>query len=237
VAVTLGTDVGGVDFALAIGAAISGTVTREGDGVPLQDISVYTAREPDLTPDYDTALDFLLFGGSAKSGPSGSYQLVGLPNDDMYVYALDEQSAYLSEAYDNQADLVGATPVPTTAGVVMTQSLSGTVLSDSDGSPVPGLLVSVYETSTTKLAGQATTQSDGSFSVDGLFPGGFRVMVDGGDAYVSEYYADATNIADAQLVQVLGTDLTGIDFGLAAVDAVGPADVLITILSILLEEP
>jgi hypothetical protein len=237
VAVALANDSESIDFALEIGGVISGTVTREGDGTALQDISITAFHEPDVASDNYSALNFLLFSGSTVSGPDGSYELVGMPIGNMYVYAFDDQSAYLPEAYDNQSDFGMATVVPVTGGTITTKSLTGMVVSDRGSKPVPGLLVSVLEASTAKLAGQTTTMADGSFSVDGLFPGTFRVLVNGGEAYLSEYYADAAELADAQIVEIGGSDLTGIDFGLAAVNAVSPADTLIVILTILLEEP
>jgi hypothetical protein len=104
------------------------------------------------------------------------------------------------------------------AGVVCVGSITGRVTLDSDGTGVRGVWVYAYDYDGWDFVGEASTDSNGYYSITGLLSGTYRVLADTwdmGTPYISEYYDNVYNSSDATGVIVAeGQDTGGIDFGL-----------------------
>ncbi|UCD85245.1 MAG: carboxypeptidase regulatory-like domain-containing protein, partial [Deltaproteobacteria bacterium] len=98
-------------------------------------------------------------------------------------------------------------------------SISVTVVSDADGSPIPDLQVYVEDHNEGFYVDSAYTQADGSYTISGLYPGSYRVSVSTwGTDYVAEYYDDVVNTISDSITPVVvteGEDTSNINFGLA----------------------
>jgi protocatechuate 3,4-dioxygenase beta subunit len=236
VTASLNAEVSDIDFDLEIGGVISGRVTRADNGQPIAGVSVIAGVEFDLNAGGGDLLYFVLFDREGGTDSNGDYQIVGAPPGNAIVAAFDDNDVFVTEVYDNKTGLDMATPVAVTLNGIATSTLSGTLVANNGGDPAAGLLVEAFEASTMQLAGSTTSAANGSYSIPGLFPGNYQVKVNGDETYRTEFYDNAELLADAATVLVaLGSDVTGIDFGLALVNG-GNIDQLITTMMLLLLE-
>lgn len=212
-----------VDFVLALGGGISGTVTNEA-GVPLRAVGV------DL---YGTEGDWVK---SAETDTLGAYSVRGLPASAYHIRTSVGATNYADEWFDNipvtgTAVPSGATALNVTTGLVVQRIdfglregglIAGSVAL-TNGAPLGNVAIHVYDSATNWVRSSATA-SNGSYRVQGLpAPGSFYVTADAGALNcVSEWYDDVI-VGDgwipegAELVPVLpGVTATGIDFALAA---------------------
>jgi YD repeat-containing protein len=126
VAVTAGATTAGIDAALALPGAISGTVT-DTSGSPLLDIGAIAYRR---------MADNWQWVQWAYTGDDGLYTIYGLPAGDYRVCFYDwSQGASPRECYDDVLTLDAATDVTVSAGVVTpgVDAQLGLVGVDSDG--------------------------------------------------------------------------------------------------------
>lgn len=211
--------VNGIDFALAPGGTIEGTVTEASGGGPISNSSVAAY---DSTGVYVTS-------GSADS--SGSYRIGGLPAGSYTVVARSWD--HLRELYDDMpchssCTVTAGTPIVVEAGsstegvdfaLVRLGSISGTVTRASDGTAVTSGSVLVYDAAGTF---QRTDGLDwnGTFRVDRLAPGDHYART-WSSGFVDELYDDLPCEPDCEVtlgaaVEVAaGTDTAGVDFELA----------------------
>ena len=104
IAVTAGSEITGIDAALAPGGSISGTIT-DSSKEPLEDICVDA---------YDSSGDD---SGSSYTEPDGSYAVEGLASGKHRIRFYDCGSSNVAgEYYDDKPDLGSATPVAVAAG-------------------------------------------------------------------------------------------------------------------------
>jgi hypothetical protein len=195
------------DAELSPGAHITGEVTGPG-AVDLQDIYVdaYEAVEEDGDLYYDWA-------GSARTGVDGTYDIGGLTGGTYRIQFsdafFDEDQTYAAEFYNDTSSIYAADDV--TVGAHATRSgidaeleldaeFSGRV-TDSSGAGVEDAwvdaLVKVGEE--WEYAGYAYTNPDGTYVLDGLRAGTYRVEIGGivGDDYAYEYWNDKARIENA----------------------------------------
>ncbi|MBW9110595.1 carboxypeptidase-like regulatory domain-containing protein [Microbacterium ureisolvens] len=223
VSVASGAAVTDVDAVLGVGAAISGAVTDEA-GAPIAGVSVRAIDE---------------MGRWASSGftnAAGVYRLAGLRTGS---YLLEFAPALLSTAFagewwENAASRAQATSVSVAAGAEVSGydavlSLAGAVagtVTDSNGTPASGVIVSVYHAQTSgagEWAGSAMTDETGAYRVGGLPAGEFKVAFSSSGSLLSEWFDDAayadtattvsigagaTATADAELT--IGATVTGV---------------------------
>lgn len=107
---------------------------------------------------------------------------------------------------------------PATAAVAQeTGSISGTLTNAATGDPIPNEYVTAN--SSTGYGG-TVSRSDGTYVIDGLPPGDYRVATGNGaeadySDYVLVYWPDAPSYFEADPISVAaGEDITGIDFAL-----------------------
>jgi protocatechuate 3,4-dioxygenase beta subunit len=140
VAVEPGSDATGVNFELASGGAISGRITRNSDGVGIASakISVYKLNKE--------------LESTVLSDSSGYYIVAGLPAGSYYVQ-VSVGSAYIGEYYNNAPSITTATTVSVANGndtgninfgLAGEKSITGKVIRDKDGAPIPGVIVQAF---------------------------------------------------------------------------------------------
>ena len=200
------------DFGLLVGGRISGTVTRDSNDAPIPGLWVYAE-------DHATG-----WGESAITDANGVYSINKLRPGAYKVWVSTYNTAFMREYYDNALEEQNATPVDVNVGqhvsgidfgLAIGGTITGTVTRDSDGGPVPDLLVSAYDYDTGSSSGDST-DPNGTYEIMGLPTGIYRVTVSTyGTEYVYEYYDDVFNRDDATPVTVVVGEATEyVDFGL-----------------------
>ena len=213
----------GINFSLALGGSVTGTVTAAGTGLPLAGVvlNVY-----DSTGAYRR---------NAVTNTSGVYTVFGLATDRFYVHTASGALGYVDEAYDDticvadQCNHWVGTPVSVTAGsttpginftLAQAGSISGTITADGTGLPLANVYVSAYSNFVT--SNTATTDASGVYTITGLPAGDYRVLANSYGDYVDELYNNlpyaggSYSYASGTTVPVLaGAPTNGINFGLA----------------------
>jgi hypothetical protein len=212
VSVTPRTTTPGVDAALGSGASVSGTVTEDGSGDPLENVYVCVFDQANVYEcDY--------------SGIDGTYDVGGLPSGNFTVGFSDFTGAHINEFFDDVTDFELATPVTTTvpnetanidASLGLAGSISGTVIEDGTGDPLQDIYV-CSEGVDNGAFNCTTTAADGTYTIGGLATGNYTVNFRDFDGiYVNEFFDDATDSDSATPVSVTApNDTAGIDAGLA----------------------
>jgi putative cell wall-binding protein/protocatechuate 3,4-dioxygenase beta subunit len=178
-----------VNAALHAGGAVSGIVTEAESGDPIADVTVYA---------------FLVGTGTgtafqAKTGADGRYVLLGLDDGDYVVcfaaersFGGDSETGHLSVCYEQIEWAPGQqlsgeeTPVAVEAGstahdidatLTVGAAISGTVTGAS-GEELDGVFVRVYDVVDNGFVGTTTTGANGTYIVEGVPPGKYRVCFD-----------------------------------------------------------
>ena len=217
VTVTAGATTPSINFSLASGANISGTITRASDGHPVQGVSV--------TP-LDAVTGVGWFAGSSTTGADGTYTM-WLPSGSYKLRANPGYTGLATQWYANAPDQNWATPLTVTEGVTTTDidfslptggNITGTITRASDGHPVSGVYVNAYDPATGEyIQGSSTTLADGTYTIWGLASGNYKLMVRVGNTGLTSQYYDNANYYTATPVAVTaGVTTIGIDFNLPA---------------------
>jgi len=205
VSVASGVTTPNIDFALAVGGKISGTVTNA-LGTPIAGASVYANSDGWCCGD-----------GSATTAADGTYLIDTLATGSYYLQA--SAPGYPWQYYDGTYDWSARTTVSATSGLTTPNidfalqqggRISGTVTNDL-GTPIAGASVGAGRDSCCSSR-WTTTAADGTYLVDALAPGNYRVVASAA-GYAGEYYNDVYDYYDAALITVSsGAETTGIDF-------------------------
>ena len=193
----------GINFALAAGKTISGTVTNGSSG-----IDVYVDA-------WDLSGNFC---GEAETDPAtGAYSIIGLPAQQ-YRIATSNSDGYVDEWYNNDPVLLdiqgtSATLVNVTSGNVtgrnfqldMGKEISGEVTATTGGAALADIQIRL------QLHGQSwqlymSTDSTGAYTFSGLPAGQYYVNTANGHGYIDEWYNNDPVPGD-----VFGEDATAID--------------------------
>jgi Carboxypeptidase regulatory-like domain len=176
VPVTSGVTTPNINFTLAVGGRIAGTVTNT-LGTPIAEANVYAS------------LPGCCGWGNATSAADGTYTITGLPPGSYRVQANGPYCpggvtsppcvGYAAKFYDNTYDSSSATLVAATSGSTTTNinfalelggSISGKVI-DALGTPVAGAWMTADRNAGAGGGGWATTGADGTYVISGLAPG------------------------------------------------------------------
>ena len=217
----------GIDFALASGARISGTVRDASTSAPLAGVSVLL---------FDAAGQQL--GLTAQTNSSGQFVFGAALLPGTYYAATNNQIGYIDEAYDNvmcvqaRCDVTATTPIvvgTTPIGNTNFQlspggRISGEVRGISSTIPAPGIAlanvtVEIYGANGLFI-GTATTNASGVYIVQAGLPAGtYFVKTANGEGYVDQLFNAKTcvdcpvNLGDPVTVAV-GVTTPNINFTL-----------------------
>ncbi|HZU94598.1 MAG TPA: carboxypeptidase-like regulatory domain-containing protein [Microbacterium sp.] len=204
-------------------ATISGQVTREDDGTPVENVEV------SVSP---------IAGGVSYNDytdASGAYSVVGLPAGEYLVHFSPlSPSGLEAEYWDDATDYFSADRLQAAGGETIVDidaalaptpvpgSISGIVLREDDGAPVAGATVSASATGGSWGWGSTTTGADGSYTLSNLRPGSYVLTFQAeGTDLVTEYWDNATSWSAAtQLALSAGAAVVGIDAELATGGAI-----------------
>jgi protocatechuate 3,4-dioxygenase beta subunit len=176
-AVTGGTEHGGIDATLTAAATISGLVA-DGAGAPLADICV-NANTPEQG-------GFSGLGFPARTAPDGTYAVTGLPAGvDVRIQFHDcsPVPTHVDQWYDDVTDANVSTPLVLAAGEVRTGidarladgiRVGGTV-TDASGNPLADIDVNINPDGP-GASGFARTDSSGRYATTPVPPGRYRVQ-------------------------------------------------------------
>lgn len=188
---------GGIDFTLEPGAAISGTVTAEETGAPLEGVGI-RVRLPDSQ-----------FPFSGATGPDGRYRIGSLPAGAYRLHTVAAAAQGVAdEAYDGVAcgldsgvcavdagPLVAVTTGEAVGGIDFSLeplgAITGRVVDRSSGAPISGMTVLLWD-----LRGGlrfASTDVDGAWFSPPLPRGAYGVETEGwpeASEYVDQLYDD-----------------------------------------------
>ncbi|MBI1292249.1 hypothetical protein GC173_13580 [bacterium] len=217
ITVTAGMATPAIDFTLGKAGWIEGTVLAAG-GTPLEgiDLDVYTAADGLRIP----------FGTATRA--DGTY-LIGPIPIGTYKMRCDPTvaQAFAVEYWDAKPRLAEADTFVVAQGIGTLGlnftlepggSLSGTIRSAADNSPLADIDIDLYIDGTlVKLDQSAKTAADGTFTVGPVPPGNYRLRADAPVAsnYIDLYYPAAPDLATAQTITVNAGAITqGIDLRL-----------------------
>jgi hypothetical protein len=219
VAVTAGDDISSINFTLDEGGLITGHVFDEETGEPIGGIQLgaSTPGGDAVTPAPVTSVD-------------GSYRFVLRPGSYLIRAGISFAHAhgygYVPEWYDNSYDMNSATLVNVTlhnetAGIDIylagAGSISGHVYQGDGTTPIAGASVYAFPTTGDHPGAGANTGPDGSYTIEGLPSGSYRVQAAVSD-YVAQYYDNTPDEASATEVTVNArNDTPGVDFALSPV--------------------
>jgi hypothetical protein len=209
-----------IDFALPRGAVMTGHVFDE-FGEPAANVQVAPMR---FQFD-DRGRRRLIPVGGATTNDLGEFRIFALTPGDYYLSATfpeqfgesNDRAAYAPIYYPGTPELDLAERLTVASGqtvtglslalsTVRTVRISGTAV-DSEGRPMPGFLI--VAPSRSKVADKnprtSLVQPDGSFTVGGLTPGEYRLLVRG-----LPLLGSSERVTASAVVTVGGDDVTGI---------------------------
>ncbi len=192
----------GKNAALAITGGISGTVTEETSGIPLENIQVQL---------YNSAT-YTYTGVYATTGADGTYTCVPIPAGYYKVYYAGD-STHLSEWYNNKASHSVADQIQVINGNITTGkdaaltqafgTISGTVTgSEAPTTGLAGIEVKVFTSDGIEKA-TLTTGVSGAYTTGNILPSGtYKVRFGGNSDHLGEWYNDQADLASATSVSV-----------------------------------
>jgi hypothetical protein len=193
-----GTTTSGINFGLAAGGIISGTITDAVTSAALASVTVNV---------YNTSG---LFVGSGFTNTSGVYSVAGLPSGSYFArtFISSVTPGYIDELYNNipcPCTITAGNPIVVTAGAITanvnfglsttppvgTGGITGTVTDATNGALLPSVTVQVYNSSGVFVANTGTNAS-GVYVVTGLAPGTYYAAAfpSGVLNYIQEAYND-----------------------------------------------
>jgi uncharacterized repeat protein (TIGR01451 family) len=211
VAVATDKETPNIDFILVPGGMVTGTITRDSDGQPIQSVSVYAE---------DSSGRYI---SGASTDSLGRYYIQGLSSGQYFIHTNYYGSTgygFLSRYYINAQNRTTATSVSLGSmeklsnidiSLIAASAISGQVLDEADKTPIQSAYAYAYDSGWNYLSG-VSTGSDGRYSLRNV-PAGRTYVRIYKQGYRDEYYKDASSSSTATAIQVAeGTEITGIDF-------------------------
>ena len=228
IAVTIGATVPGIDFALAPGGRVAGTVTDATTSAPLANQYILI---------YDQHGQYVTEGQTGASGEFASFD--GLQTGTYHAW-LDAYYGYLSELFPNIpcgtdcftrraagnpiAVTVGATTTGTDFALDRGGVIRGRVIREQTGLPSNDTTIRIVDAAGRRVD-SGFTQDDGTWETNvGLPTGTYYAFTDNDEGLVDEIYANRPCPSGCAISQAtggmsiavtVGQETTGIDFALA----------------------
>jgi hypothetical protein len=223
VSVTAGATASGIDFGLAVGGTITGTVTDTGAAAPLAGVFVFVVDASGRTV------------GTTTTDPSGVYTVPGLATGTHYVRT-SNSLGYIDEMYNDLpcpgsscypyttgtgvSVTAGATTSGIDFGLAVGGTITGTVTDAGTTAPLADVFVYVF-TASGSAVGYANTSASGVYTTTGLPSGTYYVHTWNSLGYIDELYIDVpcptfscTVTTGTGVSVTAGATTAGIDFGL-----------------------
>jgi hypothetical protein len=176
-----------INFVLREGGSISGLVTVDPTGDPLERVRIRI---------YDSSGNDL---GSDRSDSAGSYTVGCLPTGDYYVRTQNSKG-YLDEWYQDAVSEEGDLPpvhvdAPNDTpdinfALERGGSISGQIV-DLSGEPIEGIEIGVYDSNGNSMSRYDWSDSEGHYTVNTLPSGDYYVRAQNDQGYLGEWYQDA----------------------------------------------
>lgn len=163
----------GVDFTLVEGGSITGNVTAAAGGGGLDGVTVFALSVP---------ADSLRFAYAVTAGSDGAFAMRGMSPGDYQLVALSFGQGLVNEYFEESLTPAGATLVTVTTGGALAAdfaldaagAISGSVIEEGGLGPLP--YVTVFAEDVDRgLVHSSSTGVDGSYLLQGLAPGNYRL--------------------------------------------------------------
>jgi 5-hydroxyisourate hydrolase-like protein (transthyretin family) len=208
VSATAGATTSDIDASLLRGASISGTVVDASTKAPLEDTYVCTQGLASRCAYTDSDGDYAIAGLRP-----GSYKLRFYPDDPSYVYEYYDDAVDLASA---DAIVLGSEEQKTGIDAELSKggAISGTVRSAATTSPLEGMEACAYEAASGEYVRCAGTDSDGTYTIEGLRTGSYKVgffvgeYSGAGRNFLAQYYNGKATKAAAEPVSVTAGSTT-----------------------------
>ena len=221
VAVTAGSTTTGINFALAPGGSVAGTVTDSSTTAPIANVTVqiFNSNGPSIA--------------SANTNASGNYSVTGLPAGT-YFARTTNSLGYINELYNNincalNCTVTTGTPITVTAGATTSGinfaldaggRIAGTVTDSSTTAPIANINVQLVDSNGFNLISVNTDASGNYIFNSGLPAGTYFARTNNALGYINEVYNNITcvpcNVTSGTPIMVaLGKTTSGINFALA----------------------
>jgi hypothetical protein len=191
--VTIGSDTPNINFALQLGGSISGNITDAATNNPISGIGINIF---DVNGNYS---------GFGYTDDAGNYTSNGALLTGNYFAETDSYSNYLVELYDDipchigTCDPTTGTPIPVTLGsntpninfaLQLGGSISGIITDAVTASPIPGVVVNIFDDSGNFSAFGYTDDTGNYTTRGGLLSGNYFAVTDNYANYLDELYDD-----------------------------------------------
>jgi hypothetical protein len=227
VAVSEGVTTGEIDAIMEEGGRVAGRVTSAATGAPLDGIFACV-----LPPSEDREEDPESIG-CAQTNAGGEYTVSGLPGGRYevgFTAVLGPDSNYVTEYYQGKPSLSEANVVvvkvgETTGGIDAALEegarISGTVTNAANGAGLGEATVCALNVSSSNtIAGCEITEANGTYTLQALPSGQYKVEFFAAKPYLRQYYNDQYTLAEAQVLSLTVGTLT---MGINAAMELGPA--------------
>ena len=204
VSIVGGVSVGSINFVLAGGGSISGTVTSASGGAP---IALATVQAYDING---------VAAGSTRTDAAGHYTIGGLKSGS-YRLRTANTSGFVNQVYDAQ----GCSPFPCALSSGNTVAVSGAVggvdftltpgatisgtATDQFNNPLPAGTATLFDSNGVDVA--TTPVADGIWEFNGLASGTYFVLIENDVGLIDRLYANVNCPAGACNVAALGTPI------------------------------
>lgn len=200
------TSASNIDFALALGGSISGTVTKS-DGTPIQNafVQVYTEAGTFIT--------------STGTNGLGRYLLKGLPTGN-YFARTSNSLGYIDQLYNGvtctSCNVTTGQPIAVTVGnvtpnidfaLVTGGRVTGTVTAAAGGAPIGSVSVQIYN-ATGGFVTSGFTSPSGVYITGGLPTGQYFARTFNSLGFINMLHASPTDIICASCTVTSGTPFT-----------------------------
>lgn len=202
--------------------SIRGLVRAAGNEAPISQVEVFAKQTDSLVVElYDITTGELR--GEAPvilknpavyrsvTNADGRYEFDGLTPGMYNVWAGAENSPYRRQFFPDHESVANASALEITRGetiagidfnLVLGGSISGQVSRQADNLPIPDLRVSIIDPRTNSPIATSTTNQDGTYLLQGLAAGAYKVRTEKSKLYVDSYHAASDQPAEALLAMV-----------------------------------